>query len=360
MAARVDSSLFCSLCTCRGLRTPRSSSTLNGLQTVTRMQWPVTCLPRRAPQWQTRKPQLALQAQPQRPLRRIHLPAPIPLPSKWLISALGSLAPGRCGLKTRDLNHGRGPNWCREMACRAGPWAHRRQPAVLRKACQRSPHTQTPLLYRPPTLAAPASLQLSCHLHLPATTTTQLAAKPRSPLWCVPISGPGHVACCILWLLSLHLSRLKPTMKQGVDEESYVGIGATVLYDAGHSRLRGAACRAASAGKRPRKAGACAAAGHCATGDQRNSRFLVPLPQCVTCHTSWCVGQAPKWQDSGFVPKPLVAEPALPPKVAENLSYIPGKDVLPYEQLRGPLPLSGNQNCCNLQSTCWQSDSQTP
>ena len=170
----------------------------------------------------------------------------------------------------------------------AGPLAHRRQPAALRKACQQSPRTQTPLLHRPPTLPAPASLQLSGHLHLPARTAPPLETKPRSLLWCVPVSRPEHGACCGSRLPSFHLGCLKRVVKRVVDQESRVGIEATVLIDAGHSRLRGAACRAASAGKRPRKAGACAAAGHRATGDQRRPIFDSLATTCDTSHLMVC------------------------------------------------------------------------
>ena len=159
---------------------------------------------------------------------------------------------------------------------------------MLRKARQQSLQRQILSQHRPPTLPAPASLQLSCHPHLPARTATQLETKPRSPLWCVAILGAGCVARCISWLLSFHLSRLKPAMKLGVDEESYAEIEATVLFDAGHSRLRGAACRAASAGERPRQAGSSTAAGHCAPGDQRLLIFGSLATMCDICDLMVC------------------------------------------------------------------------
>lgn len=35
-----------------------------------------------------------------------------------------------------------------------------------------------------------------------------------------------------------------------------------------------------------------------------------------------------------FTPKPFVPEVTKPPRVAENLKYEPGKDVLPYAELK--------------------------
>lgn len=45
-------------------------------------------------------------------------------------------------------------------------------------------------------------------------------------------------------------------------------------------------------------------------------------------------------QENTFVPKPVVNEPSLPPKPVEELKFVPGKDVLQYEALKGERPHS--------------------
>ena len=77
----------------------------------------------------------------------------------------------------------------------------------------------------------------------------------------------------------------------------------------------------------------------------------------VTYQASQSVGrlaQAPNWLLSceqrdalfgtqPFTPKPFVPELTKPPRVAENLKYVPGKDVLPYEELKSaPRSLPAN------------------
>lgn len=64
-----------------------------------------------------------------------------------------------------------------------------------------------------------------------------------------------------------------------------------------------------------------------------------PLPSARSLHTSnagltrirACAFQA------AFKPKPFVPEPSKPPRAADNLKYVAGKDVLPYEDLKRAL-----------------------